>query len=349
MLRGVVRVAAQHNLFAQALAVQLGIGPTDLDCLFLLDDFGPATAGQLAEVLGLTTGAITGVVDRLVGAGFVLRDSDPADRRRVIIRSVPERAQSLDDALGPVAAALAEATRAYTRSERDLVLDFERRVQDVLARETARLKATHSGAPASLSAPLGELARAALEFTDGAADVRILAGEEPSELYRASFDGVQPTLRLQSGTLSVRYRRMGPFEWGGARPSGSLGLNPTLPWTVNLRGGAAGVSLDARGLELAGLCVEGGANKLDVWLPSPRGSIALCLGGGANRVLLQRPQGVPMQLQVRGGANRLEFDGQRFGAVGGDLRLASPGWELAEDRYSVEILGGASRLTIQEQ
>jgi hypothetical protein len=49
---------------------------------------------------------------------------------------------------------------------------------------------------------------------------------------------------------------------------------------------------------------------------------------------------------VRGGANRLELDGRRFGAVGGELRLASPGWDTAGDRYDVEVQGGASRLEI---
>jgi hypothetical protein len=57
---------------------------------------------------------------------------------------------------------------------------------------------------------------------------------------------------------------------------------------------------------------------------------------------------VPLQLQVQGGANRLEFDEQRFGAVGGDVRLASSGWEGASDRYVVDVSGGASRLTVQE-
>jgi DNA-binding MarR family transcriptional regulator len=53
-------------------------------------------AGQLAELLSLTTGATTGVVDRLEAAGFALRESDPADRRRVIIRPLPERMAEVD-------------------------------------------------------------------------------------------------------------------------------------------------------------------------------------------------------------------------------------------------------------
>ena len=63
---------------------------------------------------------------------------------------------------------------------------------------------------------------------------------------------------------------------------------------------------------------------------------------------IQRPMGVPIELQLRGGANRLEFDQQHFGAVGGDVRLASPEWELASNRYALEVRGGASRLSIHE-
>ncbi|HEX6513193.1 MAG TPA: MarR family transcriptional regulator, partial [Chloroflexota bacterium] len=62
-------------MFSQALAAKLGIGPTDLECLSLLQELGPSSAGQLAELLSLTTGAVTGIVDRLEASGFVVRDS----------------------------------------------------------------------------------------------------------------------------------------------------------------------------------------------------------------------------------------------------------------------------------
>ena len=75
---------------------------------------------------------------------------------------------------------------------------------------------------------------------------------------------------------------------------------------------------------------------------------SLVAAGGASRVRIQRPSGVAAQLRVHGGANRLEFDAQHFGAVGGDAVLAGPGWDLASDRYTIEIRGGASRLSVQE-
>ena len=53
---------------------------------------GRMTAGRLAELTGLTTGAITGVIDRMEKAGFVRRERDDSDRRKVFIAPVPENA-----------------------------------------------------------------------------------------------------------------------------------------------------------------------------------------------------------------------------------------------------------------
>jgi DNA-binding MarR family transcriptional regulator len=69
----------------------VGVNPTDLGSLCLLLLHGPAPAGRLAELTGLTTGAVTGVIDRLEEGGFVRREVDAADRRKVIV--VPDAAR----------------------------------------------------------------------------------------------------------------------------------------------------------------------------------------------------------------------------------------------------------------
>ena len=80
------------SMLLAACADRLGLHSTDWGCVLLLDEAQPEplTAGQLAELTGLTTGAVTGVLDRLESAGFVRRERDPGDRRRVIVRLVPE-------------------------------------------------------------------------------------------------------------------------------------------------------------------------------------------------------------------------------------------------------------------
>jgi DNA-binding MarR family transcriptional regulator len=79
-------------LFHSAIAEQVGLNVTDHKCLDILYQHGPLAAGQLADITGLTTGAVTGVIDRLEKAGYVHRERDPIDRRRVIVQPVLEKA-----------------------------------------------------------------------------------------------------------------------------------------------------------------------------------------------------------------------------------------------------------------
>ncbi|MET7650347.1 MarR family winged helix-turn-helix transcriptional regulator [Streptomyces sp. NPDC005486] len=86
------RYMAAYALFNQALADRLGLHPTDLQCLNLLMlEREPVTTGRVAELTGLTTGSATRLVDRLEKAGYVVRERDAADRRRVLVAAVPER------------------------------------------------------------------------------------------------------------------------------------------------------------------------------------------------------------------------------------------------------------------
>jgi len=87
-LRAFVAQAIVYNLLASEA---LGLAPADLVCMCLLQLHGPATPGWLAEKTSLSTGAVTGVVDRLERAGYVTRARDPQDRRRVIVGPDLER------------------------------------------------------------------------------------------------------------------------------------------------------------------------------------------------------------------------------------------------------------------
>jgi DNA-binding MarR family transcriptional regulator len=84
------RSGTQGSLLSNAVAARIGISPNDFECLDIVNLEGAVTPGHLAEATGLTTGAITGVIDRLENAGFVRRDSDPTDRRRILVRPINE-------------------------------------------------------------------------------------------------------------------------------------------------------------------------------------------------------------------------------------------------------------------
>ena len=77
--------AARVILHGMRASDALSLAPTDLVCMCLLQLNGPATPGWLAEMTGLTSGAVTGMIDRLERAGYVTREADPQDRRKVIV------------------------------------------------------------------------------------------------------------------------------------------------------------------------------------------------------------------------------------------------------------------------
>src|SRR4051812_28418477 len=107
-------------------AESTGVNATDIGSLCLLLLHGPAPAGRLAELTGLTTGAVTGVIDRLEAGGFVRRELDAADRRRVIV--VPDRGR-VDRDLFPHFPSLQRAAAAkfydsYSDAELEVITAF---------------------------------------------------------------------------------------------------------------------------------------------------------------------------------------------------------------------------------
>jgi DNA-binding MarR family transcriptional regulator len=127
-------------IFHQTLADFLGLNITDHKCLDFLLEEGPQTAGKLAELTSLTTGAVTGVIDRLEKAGYVKRDRDPHDRRRVIIAPV----YGSEAKMGSLFVSLAESSKEmcshYTDQELSVILRFVAESSQMMLQETEKLK-----------------------------------------------------------------------------------------------------------------------------------------------------------------------------------------------------------------
>ena len=127
------RAGSLMQLMGQAAADRIGINATDLNCLNLLSFSGQMTAGQLARATGLTTASITAVIDRLEEAGFVRRERDAADRRRVVVRLVTERAvREVASVFLPLVQAWQQLAERYTDDELRLIVDFYGQLEQVL-------------------------------------------------------------------------------------------------------------------------------------------------------------------------------------------------------------------------
>lgn len=144
-LNDVTRETSTYTiLLHQAIADKLGLNITDHKCLDLIDRSGSMTAGQLAEITGLTTGAITGVIDRLEKAGYVKRERDLQDRRKVIINLVPDKAYK---DIAPLFEILSQKyepiSESYSDKELSAIVKFMQESNQALKETIATLREKH--------------------------------------------------------------------------------------------------------------------------------------------------------------------------------------------------------------
>jgi DNA-binding MarR family transcriptional regulator len=131
----------QDNAFDSLAAEHLGVNRTDLHCLNIIENNGGLTAGELAAQAGLTTGAVTGVIDRLERAGYARRVPDPADRRRIKVEVTRHFYTNADRVWGPVKADW-ESTlgERFTAEQLERAIDFLRATNEIGRRHLERLR-----------------------------------------------------------------------------------------------------------------------------------------------------------------------------------------------------------------
>lgn len=354
LLRAFVREVRQFSglgaSFFRTASGRISMNVTDLQVADILDVMGPSTAGQLAEMTGLTTGAITQMLDRLEKEGIVRRERDPEDGRRVIVRLAPS-----EDAMrkiGPILDSAREEWRQvasrYDDEQLAFLLEFLKYGNTVSREEIARMRETPSGGESDFSAPLANLESARLVFPRGAIILNLSAAPDMDELYRAHFEGTVPDVKVTDGAVTIRYPRP-KFLHIHEQRTAEVGLSVVIPWQIVIQGGASMIDADLRGLGLLGLEVNGGMSMIEVKLPEPSGVVPVRISGGASQVKIQRPSGVAARVHLKGWASTLAFDDQSFNEVGADVRLQSPGYDGATQRYDFEVQGSASTIIITSE
>ena len=139
--RALRNVSGQAVLHSEAMAERLGINSTDLECLDIIILQGPVSAGDLARASGLTSGAITGVIDRLHRAGLAKREYDPQDRRKVLVRVPPAVLQRILPIGEPMGRAAQAILSSYDDQQLALILDFLVRSHESAVAVTTKMRA----------------------------------------------------------------------------------------------------------------------------------------------------------------------------------------------------------------
>ena len=363
LARETSRLGDAAAAFTQGVAERSGLAPADVQCLVFLAEAGAAPSGRLAELTGLSAGATTRMIDRLEQAGYVHRTADPTDRRLVRVTPVMERVATVAEHFAALARAMEAAGGGYSDEQLRDVAVYLGRVVQVVETERVQLREHAVGQAvegSAFAAPLGGVTVGRLIFLSAVPSMTISGDPGVQDLYRASFLGPIPRVRVRDGAVTVRYARFAWFDWRARigdqmidtsvhwrSDRGEFVLNPAVPWAIELRGGGSRVQADLRRIELQSFELAGGASRIDLELAQAEGVIPIRLTGSLNEVAIRRPAGMPVRLRVSGATTRVQVDGQIIAGSGGKLALASAGaTATTPDRYDIDVRGSANKVTV---
>jgi len=199
-----------------------------------------------------------------------------------------------------------------------------------------------AGTGGAFGAPLGAGESARLQVVGGATQLTIRADPDLPDLFAARFDGRAPRIDVRDGVVRIT------GHGHGRRHFGEVVLNAAPSWDVEVEGGASRLTAALGELRVRSFTMGGGGSEITISLGQPAGTVPVLVNGGVSRMAVHRPAGTAVRV-VASGASRLALDELRLGSVGGETRWQSPGYATAEDRYDVEIRGGASRLTVDTE
>ena len=124
VIKNLRKLSLRMVLFQQKAAQSLGVVHTDFKTADILNEVGPLTAGDLGKITGLSTGSVTALIDRLEQAGFVRREKDATDRRRVMIVPVEDKQRYIKEHYQPLNESMTELCAQYNEEELALIIGF---------------------------------------------------------------------------------------------------------------------------------------------------------------------------------------------------------------------------------
>lgn len=125
--------------FNDLVARRIGVTPTETQCMYVLERFGPSSPSEIARRVNLSTGATTRMLDRLQDAGYITRTADPHDRRKVVIEPAGDGVARIAALYGPLNEDLVGLLADFDAGQLGLMTEFARAAEDTTAQHIRQL------------------------------------------------------------------------------------------------------------------------------------------------------------------------------------------------------------------
>ncbi|TNY37979.1 hypothetical protein [Thermomonospora catenispora] len=185
---------------------------------------------------------------------------------------------------------------------------------------------------------------ARLSFDNGLQHVTLRADADMTDLVQADFTGPRPDVWADGRNVHIEYPHRFPLPHRTRRAT--VRINANVPWALDVHGGASHLDADLTGAAVRSVAIHSGAAQVRLALGRPDASRTIRLAS-VRDLVIERPAGVPVRLEITGGATKVALDDRWFGAVGGGLTDWTPGDRNAPS-YSVVIAGSAAGVAIKE-
>jgi hypothetical protein len=203
----------------------------------------------------------------------------------------------------------------------------------------------------SASASVGVLQSAKLDLNVDAATVTINGDAGADQLYVARYrynngEGAVTNLDRSTGTVRIDMQARTLFPGQDRVRTVALDLNPQIPWSITISGGAMNEVLDLSRIKVSQLTISGDAQQATITLPLASGNVPIDINAGAATVTIHRPVGSGASLAMSGGINDFTADGEHRTTLAGSMTWQSSDYATAADRYSIRVSGGANHVVL---
>ena len=144
ILAELARIGRDHSdttvFFHETVARKMGLNPTDYKTMSVLERMGPLSAGDISRYTGLATASVTDLIDRLESKGYVRRERDTVDRRRVVIQPIEAKIREARRYFVSASQSLATLYKTYSDADLEFIADFLQRNARRLREETEKVE-----------------------------------------------------------------------------------------------------------------------------------------------------------------------------------------------------------------
>jgi hypothetical protein len=198
----------------------------------------------------------------------------------------------------------------------------------------------------TVSGPIGGRHQARFQLAAGIPTMRVRVENLGDQLFQISTPagaGIVPRVAGHDGVVSLDFTGLGG-DW-----STDVVLSSKVTWAFALGVGVRAATIDLSGGSVSAVDFAAGVDTADLSLPKPSGTVPVRLGGGANRVTVHLPGGVPAQVRVGAGAGSVTLDGTGHNGIAAGTRFPVGDYDGAHDRYDVDLATGLSTLTVDHR